>query len=275
MQPDKLTNVSADDVKLDRLLHDWSEQTSDTGRLDDLRNRIVSSLTATDAGPSMNVVKQTTGPQSRRFAWMSGTVVASAAVLLLLMTCFPLRKSDMVATNPQLPPDDAWLRDDQLAHKAALLAAMEEAFDGHLHWLAETGDDVKLGLAASSLSVDAKRDHDVRMAVRVVVERRSPGVNAWQVVWAIDVLAREEAVVDTHDNDGELKLWAYQLPDGHIAIDSEITLTGSNPLHARSSGLQHDRQPIRIGNEDITDGHSGDVEYRVFQTVAVLDREVT
>lgn len=282
--PDNVTNATADvtnasdeDVHLDRLLHDWAEQTTDTGRLGDLRDRIIFSLTATDVETAFGVarqVRQESEPQQRRSSLRSGMVVASAAVLLVSMTVFLRRSSDLSVSNPQPPPDHAWLRDDQLQNQAVLFAAMEETFDGQLNWLVETNDHVRLGLAASTSSGHIPTDDKLRMAVRIVVERRSPRTNTWQVAWAVDVLAREEEVVDTHDNDGELKLWTFQLPDGAIAIDSEIRLTDTGTLHADSFGVQDDRQPIRIFDEQTIDGKGRHVEYRVFQTVAILDREV-
>src|SRR5690606_35706217 len=120
------------------------------------------------AETSTEGVSRTTGPQTRRFAWASGMVAASAAVLLFSMMFFPGRNGEMPATISQLPPDYAWLRNDQLQTKSTLLAAMEETFDGHFNWLAETGDHVQLALAASTSSVDVKTDDDVRMAVRIV-----------------------------------------------------------------------------------------------------------
>ena len=107
----------------------------------------------------------------------------------------------------------------------------------------------------------------------MVVERRPQGSEDWQLAWALDVVSRSEEIVRVapRDADGnELRLWTYQLPDGLIAIDSDLQLAGRDQFQATTSGIQQDRQPVQI----LTTRDKG-TEYRVFQTVAVLDGKVS
>jgi len=267
-----MTHDPSDD-RLDSLLSQWVDQSDDANQLDNLRDRIVSSLTETQRVVRVSATPDGAGARLTRWQGMSGVVAASAAMLLLAIAFFRVTelKQDDIGSTSRLPPEYAWLRDDQLRDKAALLLALEDMFNGQLIWAAESPEGLELGLNHSA-SDPAVRSHDgVRVVVRVVVERRQIGTEKWQLTWARDVLSRdEEFVTTTPDEDGSvLRLWTYRLPDGQIAVDSEIELRGSNPLHAQSSGLQQDRTPVRIA--DVRDHET---EYRVFQTVAVLDEGV-
>jgi hypothetical protein len=57
------------------------------------------------------------------------------------------------------------------------------------------------------------------------------------------------------------------LPDGSVAVDTSISLGAGNK--ESYSGVQRQSVPERILTRK-----SGDVEYRVFQTVAVLPEKV-
>ncbi len=269
-------SLNHDDDRLGKLLNQWADQASDSRRLGDLRDRIVCSLAETEPLRVVDAYttpeRGTTQPAARSLA--TGVVVACAAMLLVSLAFIRVSEQarDDSGPTPLSPPDYAWLRDDQLQEKTALFSAMEEMFDGQLAWVAESRDGLELGLGRSSPGLAVRSKEGVRLAVRVVVERRRSGTERWQLVWAVDVLSQDEEVVSTTPGeDGyELRLWTYRLPDGQIAIDSEIKLAGNDSLHALSSGLQQDRKPVRVA--DVLDRET---EYRVFQTVAVLNGEVS
>ena len=104
------------------------------------------------------------------------------------------------------------------------------------------------------------------------MERRSSGSSAWQLVWKMDVVSRSEEMIRVNpaaDGQSELELWTYALPDGSIAVDSDFSLANAGPLHASSSVLHQNSNPLMV-----TTLRSGQTEYRVFQAVAVLDGEV-
>ena len=163
---------------------------------------------------------------------------------------------------------------------------MKELFGEQLTWLAETDERIEVGLSDrqnASVLATLKND-DVPLAVRVVVEKRAAAGNDWEIAWAVDVVSKSEEVVDlasATDDGTSMRLWAYAMPDGMFAVDSELsfssgegggetTLPGrAETFHAAFSNVQKDRQP----SEELLTGADG-VEYRVLQTVAVLNKKV-
>jgi len=279
-----------DDERLDVLLGQWADQSASPAGLDDLHDRIVSELleSPSDETRLNGHATQLSGSPTDRAVlgyphrhgwrpnrWAAGFAVGSAMMLLVSLGVFwfALQDHGSVPEN-DLPPDYAWLRDEQIQNKEVLLAEMENMFDSRLAWLAETGDRVEFGLDRSSAGdVEQPASDATRLAVRVVVERRPQGSADWQLAWALDVVSRSEDVVRVAPRgaDGnELRLWTYQLPDGLIAIDSELQLAGRDRFHATTSGIQEDRQPVQV----LTTRDKG-TEYRIFQTVAVLDGKVS
>lgn len=282
-------NSNHDDDRLDQLLNEWADQSVSPERLEDLRDRIASSMmesepTGTDVNPEQNG-RSTPAPaehvsspaRDHRSRWAAGFVVGTALTLLVSVALFVLIDRNPPVDSPGLPvaeltPDYAWLRDDQIRNKSVLLAEMEQMFDQRVVWLAETGDRIEFGLDRSQSSRTTGPDDDARLAVRVVVERRLPGNADWQLAWAMDVVSRSEELVNVvprEANGNELRLWAYRLPDGMIAVDSELQLAGTDAFHARTSGLHQNAEPVKVAT-----AHSNGTEYRVFQTVAVLDGKV-
>lgn len=274
-----------DDEHLDGLLADWDQQSNNQDRLDTLHQQILAAaVEAHSDAPhgepaSRKQLERTTGfgaGQCVRFeqrSWTAQLVVAVAAMLLLSLGVFlstELREPTTAAIT-DVSPEFAWLNDDQLQNKAALLAEMESLFDGQLAWVAENGEHVELGLSDSPGTPSSESAKD-RVAIRLVVIRRENSAADWQVAWAMDVSSRQEELVRVaskgKSNDA-LQLWSYELPDGLIAVDCNLQLAGDVELDARTSTLCRDGQPQQI----LETRHAG-TEYRVFQTVALLDREV-
>jgi hypothetical protein len=95
------------------------------------------------------------------------------------------------------------------------------------------------------------------------------------------VISQSEEVVELaakDDDQSTMTMWAYVLPDGMVAIDSELSFSENSksdttekvaPFRAAFSSVQKDRQ----SSEELLNGANG-VEYRVFQTVAVLNKKV-
>jgi hypothetical protein len=61
-------------------------------------------------------------------------------------------------------------------------------------------------------------------------------------------------------------MWAFALPDGMIALDTEVNLSGAVTVRSSASELQADRE-LR----EVLTTQSDGFEYRVFQTAAVLN----
>lgn len=278
-------NANHDDERLDELLGQWAEQSAAPDRLDELHDSIVTAAVEAPTGLNGHGIESSSkfemdypDHRTRRPSrWAAGFAVGSALMLLVSVTVFwfALQDRRSGASNDDLPPEFAWLRADQIQNKQVLLNEMDEMFGNQLAWLAETGDRVEFGLSQSHDESDeaTTADEASRLAVRVVVERRNAANDDWQVAWAMDVVSRSEEFVEVvpQQADGnELRLWTYRLPSGLIAVDSELQLVGRNRLHATTSGLQKDGQPVRV----FTSSDNG-TEYRVYQTVAVLDGKVS
>lgn len=274
-----------DDEHLDKLLTDWDRQSTTEDRLDGLHQQILAEAVETQSGApndepvSRRVLERRTGfgaGQCVRFehrSWMAQLVVTVTVMLLLSLGVFLSSGllQPTTVTHTDVPPEFAWLNDEQLQNKAALLAEMESMFDGQLAWVAEDGERVELGLDNSPLFSSSESAKD-RVAIRLVVVRRDNSAAGWQVAWAMDVSSRQEEMVrvaSTEQSDNALQLWSYKLPDGLIAVDCNLQLAGDVELDAKTSTLCRDGQP-----QQILETRRAGTEYRVFQTVALLDQEV-
>ena len=276
-------STTHDDERLDALLNDWADQTTEPNRLDSLQTRILSTAASksalVEASEPLAQAGIATGfgtgqcvriDQPRRAQQLA---VGVAATLLLALGVFLGTELESTTANfAEMPPEFTWLQEDQLRNKAALLSEMESLFDGQLAWVAEDGNRVDLGLDGPSNARSADAVEGRRLAVRFVVVRRDDNASDWQVAWVMDVSSRPEELVRvaSKQTPGDtLQLWSYQLPDGLIAVDCNLQLTGDVTLDARSSTLCRNGQP-----QQIAEAARGGIEYRVFQTVALLDREV-
>ena len=258
------------DERLDEMLGQWAEQTSAPERVADLQQRILEAADeAVSHTPKLNGRRSDLAAPDRqgterRTAWASGFAVGAVAMLLLSVGAWFLMMTSDDGAGRDLPPEYAWLGDEQVRNKQQLLSEMDAMFDGQLAWLAESGDRVEFGLSDEGRASTANSNQ--HLAVRVVVQRRQSDRDDWQVAWALDVVSRSEEFVRVPPRDasgGELKLWTYRLPNGLIAVDSELEMSG---LQATTSGLQEEGRPVQVFTSD-----DNGTEYRVFQTVAVLD----
>ena len=276
--------MSADhaDEKLDEMLSHWASESASSARIGDLHRQIMTSLLESQhadslqAGSSENGVQLSgpallESPPARSNRWLSrfavGTVAASVLTITLLVSGNNSRK---MSPSVELPPDFAWLHDEQLNDKAMLLSEMESLFDHKVAWLAETDDRMNFGVDAVDDDSDSAASD--RLAVRILVQRRQSGTSTWQLALSMDVMSRSEElvhVVPQNGGESELTLWTYRLPDGAIIVDSIVNVAGSVPFQAEASGLHQDDKPMQVATV-----HLKDADYRIFQTVAVLNRKV-
>lgn len=261
-------------LRWDDRLRQWArEHVPPAAELDRLREKILSQVPDGRPSPVAPAPRPPT-PQLGRTRLLS--LAAAAAVLLCVGGWWLTRQEPRIGAgtsvttppsvlSPSVPPEFAWLQRSQLAGKAVLLAEVERVFGDRLAWIAETNGHVSFGLTP-----DADRSR-TPLAVRVVLVRRRDGAAA-EPVWAVDLVARSEQVVRVVPEDAqgaEVLVWAYSLPDGKIAVDTNLALTAPVSVVSTQSGLQEDGVPTGV----FTARH-GDAEYELFQTVSVLESEV-
>lgn len=269
------------DARLDDLLQSWADQQrADEDHVEVLRERILSQLTAEVQTIDVDVMPAATQadvshPHRR---WRNAALVSMALAALLVIALFVVSSAKRDDTTPQsarraqgraeaisLPPDFAWLSDDQLASKRSLLQEMDRVFSDRLTWIAETNGQVEMGLVEDEQSANASARS---LAIRIVVIRKTPDNAAGVPVWAVDLLTRNEQLVHVsprNSNDATLLLWAFVMPDGNIAIDSDLRLPGSDAMHPSTATVQKPGEPREVYSQ-----RQGDAEYVVYQTVSVL-----
>lgn len=300
---------------LDNMLRHWAgERAANSQQLDNLQDRIVMALVADEATTSnstpaeMDDSKQLRNGSSithpefpatirsrsvgTKRASVTGFLVGVTLSALVAFVWFAQsagieQSPDSLAGGSQAElPDYAQLNDEQLRRRTVLLSEMKELFGEQLTWLAETDSRIEVGLSdRQNVSVPSVLENDeVPLAVRVVVERRAAAGSDWEIAWAVDVVSKSEEVVDlapATDDGTSMRLWAYAMPDGMFAVDSELSFSSdeasgvtslpgrTETFHAAFSNVQEDRQP----SEEFWTS-AGGVEYRVLQTVAVLNKKV-
>lgn len=299
-------NQKSQDDSLDNLLSQWAaERAPGSSEIDKLQQRISLAIGDGNAPPE-NAERSVTsheapmllpGQQATfrpRYVWplrarlVNRLVGATllAAVALVWSTHFldgSRRRLEVPEITQPTIPEYAQLTDDEISDRAIVLSEMKEVFGDQLNWLAETDSRFEVGLSDSRLANESARTRNdaPQIAVRVVVEERASPNSAWQRAWVADVVSQNEEVVELaakNDDQTTMTMWAYVLPDGMVAIDSELSFPGNNSatissqdanVRATFSNVQKDRQP----SEEFLTGANG-MEYRVFQTVAVLNKKV-
>ena len=243
--------------ELDELLHQWAESRgASEERLTQLQEQIIARAGEPSATPPRRV-SENVGRSNRRWPVV---VVAALCVVVSLISLFRQPASDESRAEPL--PRFAGLNADELQNKALLLEETSTLFDHQLSWLTETGDELDMGLSDRPLSEDSRP-----IAVRVIVQRRRPSDPAWSLFCQVDVLAYSEEVVKIRprcDAPGELTIWSFVLPDGLVAVDTELSLAETAVLLSTSQLYQDStpRKLLAVTGEQY--------EFRVFQSAAVL-----
>ncbi|MGZ0165361.1 MAG: hypothetical protein ACKVII_15665 [Planctomycetales bacterium] len=291
---------------LDNLLQDWAEErTVSSEHLDKLQDRIVKAIGDENLSSDRTVatsrrqfatsaVSRPEPPYTRRPISLRRVSLVSRLVGVTLLALLAFIWSAQLAdyghgSHRQAGdkraeiPDYARLSESQLRERMIVLSEMKGLFGKQLNWLAETDSRFEVGLRDGSSAGDGSLSSGdaLEIAVRVIVEERSSSRDEWRRAWSVDVISQSEEVVELaakDDDQSTMTMWAYVLPDGMVAIDSELSFSENSksdttekvaPFRAAFSSVQKDRQ----SSEELLNGANG-VEYRVFQTVAVLNKKV-
>jgi hypothetical protein len=170
-----------------------------------------------------------------------------------------------IGDGAEEPPLFAQIDPPLLKRQRVLIDEMARVFPDQLAWVAETQQRVWIGLESEAASPSSQPT----LAVRVVVARRTQ--QGWTCVWSADVISQQEQVVRLARDAGseaEFSVWTYLLPDGLVAVDSRLDYQGAAAFESHSSGVQRPGVPKAVGT--LQPG-----EYQVFQTVVVMDSEVS
>jgi len=270
-----------DEKKIDRLLGDWSSgERADLEHLDRLAERIKSAIDAHVApdpqyGPLTAPLPATNAGWRTPLTWFSLGVAASVLVTGLGIAWFVAREKPIVLPESAESTAFAQIDAGQIHNRATLFRELNDFYAGNLAWMAEVDgrvvlrvDSSKIGSPSSPVQGNVARERSV--TVRVVVVARAAGDERWQTLWKADVMAENDQFVQIGPSDGakhDLSVWAHMLPDGSVAVDTSISLEAGN--QDSYSGVQRPSVPERILTRK-----AGNVEYRVFQTVAVLPEKV-
>ena len=258
---------------LGNLLRQWAEQnTPAEADIQRLRKRVTQAVhdeRFLDMPPP-----QILPPRRRAPGFSLCFALGAAVAVLLVLVLRPVsEQSRPVAVQQEVVAahDDpsqflalVQFQQSQLAEKARLLAGMEEMFNGRLAWIAEHDRAVELGILPDAIGARETKP----MVVRVVVLARASGETGWKPIWQTEVISQDEEVVELAaegPQDGTLRLWMHSLPDGAIAVDVHLALKGGTCVRSEFSGIQRTGIPQRIFGSQ-----TEDVEYQVYQTVALL-----
>jgi len=255
--------------QLEGILCRWAAGREPTsGQLAELQDRVLrrwSEEPMVWARQGLAASHATAAPSARRFR----LAAAAASVLLVIVVGWlAVFSGGRDASSDQREEVGvavaAGFETERTAALQSVFAEVDRLFDGQLAWVAETAEQVLLGLTEDHGAATGRP----RVVVRLAIMRRAAAAKDWVPVWWVDVLCRPEEVVRvSHDGQlGDLYLWAYLLADGMVAVDTELSVEGPVQIRAARSDLYQRGVPKIL----LVRSHNG-VEYRVLQTVAVLD----
>ncbi len=203
--------------------------------------------------------------------WVKLSYAGLGAAVGMLVCMFFI--STLIIKQPstcdaKLPSKMALITDNQVGAGRQLFGEMDQLFADRLRWVVQSGGDIGLGVE----SINGGVDKDAKpMIVRFVVVSKKHGETGWNPVWDLDILLRGEEVVEVmpnHNVDNKIALWVYPLNDGRIIVDTSLSLDLLVRLSSRADIVAREGEPNEIAS--LCDDK---IEYRVFQTVRLLDNK--
>ena len=252
-----MDNLNDETNEIDQRLRQWARDTAPTeDRLQRLRQEILAQAIRINAPV----------PSGAGRWWQ--TVAGRAAIgavtlsLLVVIVVWPRGSKEMKEVVARSPADIVSLPE---AHLHKLVAEIERLFDDRLAWVAETNQDVSLGIERQASMATGQP----RIAVRVVVLQRASPSDPWKAVWTGDVAARAEELVQVKSpGDGsQWMLWTHVLPDGAVSVDTELAMPGGSASW-KASSVQQPQVPVQV-----LANRQGEAEFQVWQTASVMSEE--
>jgi len=252
--------------KLDDLLENWAHgRKSSDQQLVELARRISSKLSYAQ---THRVVKR--GFISPRIHIFKRLAYASLGLAAALVVWISLpRNQNLLEESAQLAPTLqtlAGISHSRMTSGSRLFDELDRLFNGDLHWVMESNDDMGMGIEAAQ-----PHDHESPALVRITVLARREGARQWATAWQGDVLLRGQErveVVPNADPSNKLGLWLFPLEDGKIAVDTSLSLNLAARLTTEISSIITPGEVVEL---DIS--RHDDREYRILQSVVFLKEE--
>lgn len=153
---------------------------------------------------------------------------------------------------------------EDMGNNLKVLREMNNVFPEELRWIQASGKRIDLGLASQAGESGIQADC---VMIRLVIFKREIG-GAWQNIWTAEVMTVPEEVVriPLEGKTGNyLSFWTHLLPDGLLALDSDIRLKLPVELATCFSGILKPGIPQRVLSLN-----TGDIEYCIFEAVTYL-----
>jgi len=257
---------------LDKLLEQWAAQhATDEDHARVLATRIVDELSR-DGSTNRNVRAVQAVRTVPRRKYLYPALAASVALVIfagaLLVPFGPTRKGQGPLTMS--PGDDtaalaAAVAPSDIEAGERLFREMADLFSDELRWIVESDSKVRLGIHQVS---GGRIAGAAPLLIRVLVLQRGRGEASWRTLLETDVLTRSQELVEAVPDpavDNRLALWTHVLPDGKVAVDSNIRLTSPIRACVDATNILSPGKPARVFSLQ-----TDDAEYHIFQVVIPL-----
>jgi hypothetical protein len=261
---------------LDLLLRGWADRhAADSGSLDRVQCAIGQAMEQDAQSQVGESTVAAPGRWQSRALWPSIGVVAALLLAIVSIMLWPTSSPKQPEIARSYPPPgsggvQAAITPDQVARDTKLFAELDRLFGRQLRWVAESDGKLDLGIEPDAAAAPPANSKPVTIHFTVV--KRGRGDRDWSVVWRVNLVARNEQLVQLQPAQADspsLMVWTYTLADGKIACDADLSLGGSQGWHMKASELQS-AGDVR----ELASAAEGGVEYRVYQAVQLLDHEV-
>jgi hypothetical protein len=247
---------------LDKRLKQWAADTAPAAEdLARLRQRITDEA-ARACGEALRMAPPARAPFAIKLFY---SLAGAAAMLIAVCALWTMFGSDTAQPGRDTLADATTVPalDIELGRK--LFSEIDRMFPERLRWVAESNGDMGMGIESAPTGIV---ENGVPMFVRLTLVARHDSEHAWRPTWSADMLVRSEdavEIVPSPHADNHLSLWIYPLTDGHILVDSRVSLATPLPLAAVSEAVVQPGRPLQLSA-----GRRNNTDYRLYQTVWTL-----
>jgi hypothetical protein len=198
---------------------------------------------------------------ARKFAIVGALALAAAAAVIYVIVSLqvtPAANDDLLlATQATVPIERLRI----LARESGRL------FDHRVSWLAETNQDMLLGLDGAPSSTEESKP---QITLRVVVFHRQSSSQEWKPVFTTNVVTREEEVVQLNSEatGPKLRLWTHILPDQTVAVDTQLAMDDQAAHQWSTTSILSAGGATAVLKENDEQG-----EYQVWQSASIIADE--